>query len=737
MESQKLLNELNDKQKQAVQSTDGPMLIVAGAGSGKTRVITYKVAHLIASGKAAPSEVTAVTFTNKATAEMKQRIQLLLSGVCYPEELRMLTVATFHSFCARVLRGHIDRLGISKDFVIYDSEDQRALISKLLDDNNIDKKDITPKNVVSLFSAVKNAQTTVKPGSRLEKVYEDYEAEMKKANALDFGDLLRFTLKIFSEHKDVLDTYQDRAKYLFVDEYQDTNRIQYRIIRMLSSKHRNICVVGDEDQSIYKWRGADIKNILDFEKDFQDAKVVKLEENYRSTANIIGASSSLISKNFQRKEKNLFTKNSSGDKVRLASLVNDLSEADYIVDEIKKSVRSDHDYKDIAILYRINAQSRLLEDTLRKSSIPYKIIGGIRFYDRREIKDVVSYLRLTVNYKDNVGLERVINVPSRGIGKATIDKLYRTATSNSLSLYEVMKDEILISDLSTAARKKISDFVLLIEELRSMHENNATGTEIMKAIIDKTDYFEFLKEKEGLEADERIDNVMELLSAMASFEENSEDKSIRAFLESISLVGDETSENGDDNGVKLMTLHSAKGLEFPVVFIQGLEYGLLPYIRYGAEELNDIEEERRLFYVGMTRAMKMLHISWARSRRIFGGIKARKASDFIEEIEEKFLDIYDDQESYYKKTAVTQTYKPTFTTKHNKNTNTGYSYVADDMSVEEDATCRVGTRVRHATYGEGVIRAVEGKGEKAKVTVHFRNCGVKKLILGYANLVSF
>jgi DNA helicase-2/ATP-dependent DNA helicase PcrA len=724
---EKLLKDLNEVQRQAVQLADGPMLIVAGAGSGKTRVITYKVAYLIASGVASPSEITAVTFTNKATAEMKQRIEALLSETCSYDELRFLTVSTFHSFCARVLRGHIDRLGISRDFVIYDSEDQKALISKLLDDHNIDKKDITPKAVVALFSSAKNAQTVIRPGSRLEKVYEDYEAELKKANALDFGDLLKFTMKIFSEHKDVLNIYQDRARYLFVDEYQDTNRIQYKIIKMLSSKHRNICVVGDEDQSIYKWRGADIKNILDFEKDFQDARVVKLEQNYRSTANIIGASSSLISKNFQRKDKNLFTKNANGEKVRLASLVNDLSEADYIVDEIRSAVRGNFDYKDIAILYRINAQSRLLEDTLRKSSVPYKIIGGIRFYDRREIKDIVSYLRLTVNSKDNVSLDRIINIPSRGIGKATMDRLYKKVSDNGTSLYETMYIDAELNDLSPAARKKIKDFILLVETFKAMHAANASSTEIMKAVIDRTEYFDFLKEKEGLEADERIDNVMELLSAMASFEETSEVKTITAFLESISLVGDETSDNGDDNGVKLMTLHSAKGLEFPIVFIQGLEYGLLPYIKYGAEELNDIEEERRLFYVGMTRAMKKLYISWARSRRIFGGIKARKPSDFIEEIDEKFLELYDDQENYYEKKIFPGV-------KAKVNAHTGYRYVVEEP-IEEEGICRVGTRVRHSTYGEGIIRAVEGKGEKAKVTVHFRNCGVKKLILGYANLV--
>ena len=728
-----LLSELNKVQKEAVELTDGPMLIVAGAGSGKTRVITYKVAYLIANGLAMPREVTAVTFTNKATAEMKHRIEILLANSCSSDELRLLTVSTFHSFCARVLRGHIDRIGISRDFVIYDTEDQKALISKLMDDHNVDKKDFTPKNVVSFFSSVKNSQTTIKPGSSLEKVYDDYEAELKKANALDFGDLIRFTLKIFSEHNDVLNIYQDRAKYLFVDEYQDTNRIQYKIVKMLSAKHRNICVVGDEDQSIYKWRGADIKNILDFEKDFNDAKVIKLEQNYRSTANIIGASSSLISKNIQRKDKNLFTKNVSGDKVHLASLVSDLNEADYIVNEIKKAIKSDFDYNDIAILYRINAQSRLLEDTLRKSGVPYKIIGGIRFYSRREIKDVASYLRLVVNSKDNVSLERIINIPSRGIGKATMEKLYKKASDNNFSLYEVMSNDDLIKDLSSGAKAKIKDFIQLMEDLKFLQTSKASGTEVLKAILDRTEYFDFLKERDGLEADERIDNVMEFLSAMASFEENSEEKSITAFLESISLVGDESAEAGDDNGVKLMTLHSAKGLEFPIVFIQGLEYGLLPYIRYGAEDLNDIEEERRLFYVGMTRAMKQLHISWARSRRIFGGIKARTASDFIEEIDEKFLETQDDKESYYNKTSFgVKAPRP----KIKVNTNTGYSYVAEEQG-EEEGICRVGTRVRHATYGEGVIRAVEGKGEKAKVTVHFRSYGVKKLILGYANLVSF
>jgi DNA helicase II / ATP-dependent DNA helicase PcrA len=731
---EKLLNELNDKQREAVVNTDGPMLIVAGAGSGKTRVITYKIAYIIAKGIADPSHITAVTFTNKATEEMKNRIEHLVmerASNGSSQGLGGLTVSTFHSFCSRVLREHIYRLGISNDFVIYDTEDQKSIISRLMDAHNMDKKDTSPKEVVSLFSSIKNGTALLRPDSKLTKIYHEYVEELKRSGALDFGDLLIYALKLFTEHKDVLEIYQDRARYLFVDEYQDTNRIQYKLINLLSHKHRNICVVGDEDQSIYKWRGADIKNILDFEKDYKDAKVVKLEQNYRSTSNIIGSSSSLIANNTQRKHKTLFTEQASGDKVKVVSMVNDIKETEHIIQEIRKHYKAGFRYEDMAIFYRINAQSRLIEEHLRKSKIPYKIIGGIRFYDRKEIKDLISYLRLIVNPNDNVSLERVINIPSRGIGKTTLEKLSSMARSETKSLYDVLVNIGQSGDFSSGARNKLINFIELVKSIKVLNDEGSSGSIILKTIIDTTNYMDFLRDKTGHEADERIDNVSELLGAMADFEENNEDKSLNAFLESVALIGDVDQEVGDENGVKLMTLHSAKGLEFPIVFIQGVEYGLLPYIRYGSDDVNDIEEERRLLYVGMTRAMKVLYLTWARSRRVFGGIKARYSSKFLEEIDDKYLDVYNDEESFYKEQKEISHSK---VKNRNYESKYSYDYSSSNSSDHYETDSMIGTRVQHATYGNGIIRAIEGKGDKAKVTVQFSKYGVKKLIWGYANL---
>ncbi len=724
-----IIDKLNQQQKRAVENTEGPMLIVAGAGSGKTRVITYKIAHIVASKLANPSQVTAVTFTNKATAEMKNRIQQILCeelNICSRQELSAMTIATFHSFCTRVLRENYQLVGLSRDFLIYDSDDQRDLISSILDVMKIDKKTMNPKDMVSLFSCVKNGMFDMRPGTETARIYEEYQKELRKAGAVDFGDLLVLALKIFSEHKIVLEYYQDRAKYFFVDEYQDTNRIQYKLIKLLSMKHRNICVVGDEDQSIYKWRGADIKNILDFEKDFKDAVVVKLEENYRSTSNIIGASSSLISRNTQRKAKTLFTNNKSGEKIKVASLVNDIREAEYMVEQIMKERYSGTEYKDIAVFYRINAQSRLIEEQLRKNKIPYKIIGGTRFYDRKEIRDIIAYLKVCVSPDDGVSLQRIINIPTRGIGKTTIEKIAEEATKRDISLFAMMKDQAsLLCVLNKPTVNKVSGFVELIEKIRAEHLVGRSCQEISKLIIDSTLYIDFLKQRDGFEADERTDNISELLGAMADFEESSKDKSVSAFLESISLLGDADTEQGTEDGVKLMTLHSAKGLEFPVVFIQGVEYGLLPYVSYGDNDSNDIEEERRLLYVGMTRGMKSLYLSWARSRRIFGGIRARLISEFLNEIEDKYIEEYSDEKIYFDTSYREQTPR-----KNNYDTGIDYSYM-------EELNSSVGLKVRHSMYGEGIIRAIEGKGEKAKVTVAFRNYGTKKLIWGYANLTIY
>lgn len=704
---------LNERQVEAVKKVEGPLLIIAGAGSGKTRVITYKIAYLIFNNYAKPFEITAMTFTNKATQEMRQRIQEILNFNY--NNINGITISTFHSFCARVLRKHIDKIGRDLNFVIYDSNDQKALIKRLLEKNEIDTKEMSPKEVSSIFASVKNGVSSFFEGSKLIKVFKDYEKELEKVNALDFVDLLRYTLKLFKEKKDVLENYQDKAKFLFVDEYQDTNKIQYKIIRLLSKKHNNLCVVGDEDQSIYKWRGADISNILSFEKDYENANVIKLEQNYRSTGNIIGASSSLISNNNLRKQKKLFTQREKGEKVKLKVKVSDIEEANFIVSEIKKLCFKGYAYKDISLFYRINAQSRILEEKLRRFKIPYKIIGGIRFYDRQEIRDLISYLKLVVNPSDNNSLIRVINSPSRGIGKKTLDKIISFSEKENLSIYEALVKKQEDMGLSNKVNDKVGNFIKLIESLVKKNEDKENGSFLLKEILEKTDYINFLKDKKGLEADDKIDNISELLNAMIDFEEKEEDKGLLSYLESVSLLSDNDIEDGREDGVSLMTLHSAKGLEFPIVFIYGLEEGMLPYIRYGEDEACDMEEERRLFYVGMTRAKNLLYLTWAKSRRIFGNVRARYRSVFLDEIDSSFLE----------KEEIKKSFDKTFF-KQEK--------TYQDFETKEEISL-VGKRVEHPSYGYGYVKQVEGKGDRAKITVNFQNYGMKKLIYAYANLV--
>jgi len=701
-----LFDKLNKMQELAVNESQGPVLIVAGAGSGKTRVITYKIAKLLIENKASPSEITAVTFTNKAANEMKERLISLIKNHTIKINIEDMFVATFHSYCAKVLRHNIDRIGFSNNFVIYDAEDQKQLILNILNSKNIDKDRVNPRELITLFSNIKNSSYSIKANSLLEELYFEYEKNLKLANALDFSDLLRYTVKLFKKEADVLEYYQDKAKYFFVDEYQDTNKIQYELVKLLSSKHRNICVVGDEDQSIYKWRGADIRNILDFEKDFKEAKIIKLEENYRSTKNIINASSSLINHNISRKPKILFTNNIDGEKINIVELDNDINEAKFIVEKIKDQIGSGTKYNDIAVFYRINAQSRTIEEELVFNKIPYKIVGGIKFYSRKEIKDLIAYLRLIVNPKDNTSLLRIINVPARSIGKKTVEKLLDYSVEHNVSVF----DAIDLLDVTDSIKTKLNAFKNFINEAINLYQNNEKPSLILKLIIDKTNYLEALKEKLTGSYDDKLENISALIAALCDFEEKEE--SLAVFLENIALIADNESENGLKQGVTLMTLHSAKGLEFDLVFIQGLEEGLIPYSRFGEE--NDIEEERRLLYVGMTRAKKKLFMSYASSRRVFGGLKARYVSSFIEEIDKKYLNFNNN----INHTSKSQTF-----------------FAQDTKYVNEFEAYYLNKRVRHAVHGEGIIKKVEGNGEKAKLTVDFKKGGSKKLLFAYANLV--
>lgn len=699
-----MFENLNNKQKEAVNHVLGPLLIVAGAGSGKTGVITCKIAKLIIENYATQYEVTAVTFTNKAANEMKERVRKLTEGVA---DVDLMLISTFHSYCAKVLRLFIDKIGFDKNFVIYDVDDQKHVVATIIDRMGIDKKEMSPKDIVSIFNAVKNGTSYLRANSEVEKIFIEYKKELRKANALDFGDLLTHTVKLFKADSEALEYFQDRAKFFFVDEYQDTNRIQYELVKLISSKHRNICVVGDEDQSIYKWRGADIRNILEFEKDYKDSKIIKLEENYRSTKNIISASSSLISNNLERKNKVLFTNNLAGDKVNITELDNDISESEFICKTILDSYNKGFNYSDCAIFYRINAQSRLLEEKLRYFKIPYKIVGGIRFYERKEIKDLICYLRVILNPNDNASLLRIINTPARSIGKATLEKLQNFSVEINKSIYESI---LTFSENNQSVSLKLLAFKNLIE-LFIMNSKELKPSLLLKKIIDDILYLDFLKDKNNFDADDRIENISSFVNAMADFEELNKDATLYSFLESITLLGDSDSEEGTDNGVKLMTLHSSKGLEFPIVFIQGVESGLLPYVKFG-ELLDNTEEERRLMYVGMTRAKQKLFLTYAGSRKVFGGAKVRYASEFLSEIDANFVN------------------KNSKIKKYNLNLNTFNDFDTQVVNTNN----YVGSKVKHASYGDGVITACDGAGESAKVTVFFKKYGTKKLMWEYANL---
>ena len=713
-----LLEGLNKAQKEAVETNNCAELIVAGAGSGKTKVITYKIAYIIEKNLALANEITALTFTNKAAREMKERVITLLSERNASIDISFLTVSTFHSFAANILRANGSLLGYTKNFTIYGASDQKQLLTGIMKELNIDTKKYQPRNILSFFSSVKNETTSFIPKGVLSELYEEYNSALKKSDAMDFGDLLKLTYELFSKHPDVLKRYQDGAKFLFVDEYQDTNKIQYKLIKILSLNSDTICVVGDEDQSIYRWRGAEISNILNFEKDFKNTHIIKLEENYRSTSNIINSSSSLISKNVQRKNKVLFTNNKKGESVNIASLSTDNHEAEFILNKVDEYLQKNLEYNDMAILYRINAQSRIFEDLFRKHNVPYTLVGTTGFYERSEIKDLTAYLRFILNPHDNIALNRIIKVPSKGIGKQTLALVAELANKNDTSLYSAILSitEDKSNEYGQAKSKLIklnsvlSDLINLVEESVSL---------ILQSVIDRIEYIDYLKTKYKDNVDDRVSNVAEFLSATATFEENNNTK-LAGFLESISLSIDEP-EKEEENSVKLMTLHSAKGLEFPLVFIVGVEQNLLPYKRWG-EDSSDIEEERRLAYVGMTRAKEFLFLTYARSRRIFGNYSAAIPSIFIREIDDQYTEFYEDAFEFF--------------AEEKKKKKLVYG-LEEDLVLERRTGKHneyVGAKVFHNSYGYGMIREIEETGDNTKVTVLFKNYGTKKLIWEYAKL---
>ena len=751
MSNSLLSKELTPTQVEAVESLNGPLLILAGAGSGKTRVLIYRIANLILQGEAAPGQILAVTFTNRAAQEMRTRTQELLSRINIPP-FESPWVSTFHSLCAKILRQHITLLGYQPFFAIYSDGDQLSMIKKVLRQLNIDEKIYNPKAFKAKINEVKMLgispmEATGRAVHIMQKrdvlVYGEYEKEMRGSNALDFTDLLGKTYELFEQHPDVLKSYQERFHYIMVDEYQDTNHIQYLLVKLLSGGHRNLCVVGDEDQSIYSWRGADIRNILDFEKDFPEAKVVKLEENHRSTKNIVEAASKVIINNLQRKDKVLFTNAPQGDLISVAGHFNDWKEAKYVIRTINSLIREGvAKYKDFAIFYRTNAQSRVFEDQFHHHSIPYKLVGGMKFYDRREIKDVLGYMQLVLNPKDNMAFKRVVNMPARGIGKTTVESLEAFASERGLSYLEACPLAAQEQLGHGGAGKKLQNFYEMIAQLRTQVSGQSLP-EFYRLILDCTGYVEKLRMENTTESLARIDNLEEFNNAILQFDEGVSSlgqdhlSNLTMFLEKISLVTDDESEVERDS-VTLMTLHVSKGLEFPNVFIVGMEEGLFPTSQSLDNGLDKMEEERRLAYVGMTRARVRLYLSYAQMRRIWGQERSQKPSRFIDEIPEKYL-CWQEGSPRKKSQFLERHGKIRSRSSFSSNTFTDSdfdqrsAYESDEVPASSTSYCK-GMRVRHPKFGIGSIYQVEGKGDKMKVGIMFPNRTVKKFIVKYTHL---
>ncbi len=744
-----LTNQLNPEQKRAVETIDGPILILAGAGSGKTRVLTHRMANIIARGYASVDEVLCVTFTNKAAKEMEHRIFKILSDLNVPVT-RTLWVNTFHAFCVRILRQHIELLDYKKPFTIYDSGDQLALIKRVVTALNINDKMFPPKNFQSRISNAKMlgltpdniraGATSTKLDPKTLEVYSRYQEEMKRANAVDFDDLLLKTYELFRMYPALLEQYQNKFRYIMVDEYQDTNHIQYLLVQMLAKAHRNLCVVGDEDQSIYSWRGADISNILDFEKDFPEAVIVKLEENYRSTANIVGAATKLIANNSQRKDKTLFTNNPEGALIQIREERNEYDEARYVAKTIQSMISAgESELNDYAIFYRTNAQSRVLEEQLRTIALPYRLIGGMRFYERAEVKDLLSYLRLSQNFSDDMALKRIINVPARGIGKTTLDMLELKASELKISLYESLHAAINSRDFNAGTTSKLRRFLDLVADLAAQ-QSLFKLSEFYSIVLEKTEYINILKKEDTPEAEARIGNLEELDNAIAQFEkERGDEATLSNYLEELALASDLDKADGNTSAITMMTLHISKGLEYPFVFIIGCEENLFPSLRGDQENIEDLEEERRLAYVGMTRARQKLWLTHAKIRHVWGQEQMNPPSRFLREIP-KELTQFSSAGAAAPMPRFMQNHfgKSTPNNNYNEYSQTG-SYADDDYSqatpqVSKDSGFNKGQRVRHPTFGAGSVFSTEGSGDALKISVLFQDKTIKKFVAKYARL---
>ena len=729
---------LNREQQEAVLHVDGPLLILAGAGSGKTRVLTYRIAHLIDECGVNPWNILAITFTNKAAGEMRERVDKIVG---YGSE--SIWVSTFHSTCVRILRRYIDRLGYDTNFTIYDTEDQKTVMKSVCQKLQLDSKLYKERMLLNVISHAKDEYISpneflleAKGDFRQEKIaqaYVEYQKELKKNNALDFDDLLVKTVELFQSCPDVLEYYQNRFRYIMVDEYQDTNTVQFKFISTLARQYRNLCVVGDDDQSIYKFRGANIRNILDFEKVFPDAKVVKLEQNYRSTQNILNAANGVIANNRGRKEKALWTENEQGEPILFQQFQNGYEEAEYVSGEISKKVRKgEAEYQDFAVLYRTNAQSRLFEEEFLYANIPYKIVGGVNFYSRKEIKDILAYLKTIDNGKDDLAVRRIINVPKRGIGNVTLAKVQAYADSRDISFFEALEEAGEIPGLGKAALK-IQPFVHLIHEMR-LSLADMSIQDLIQAILDKTGYAEDLKNEDTDESEARLENIDEFINKAVTYEEGAEEPNLSGFLEEVALVADIDSVEDGDNRVLLMTLHSAKGLEFPYVYLAGMEDGLFPsYMSIAADDpTEEIEEERRLCYVGITRAMKELTITCARCRMVRGETQYNNVSRFVREIPSELLARKSVMPREPKKPEVPQN------TSYQKAKEAFRTKTFDPQQFKvvkaDKLDYTVGDQVSHVKFGKGTVLEITEGGRDYEVKVDFERFGVKKMFASFAKL---
>lgn len=743
-----MIENLNPTQKQAVLETEGPMMVLAGAGSGKTRTLVSRIYHLLEDKNLSPYKLLAVTFSNKAAREMKERIAAMSEY-----DIGTLQITTFHSFCARVLRSEAEYLGLSRSFTIYDDGESITLIKSIMGRRGLNQKEISPHSIMYFINDLKNfghyvGRTTdykfnedyeIDKEDLFYDIFEEYENELHKSNAIDFGGLITGVIQLFEKFPEVLSRYQKRFEYVLVDEYQDTNRAQFTLVYLLAAEKRNICVVGDEDQSIYSWRGADIRNILDFEKVFNEAKIVKLEQNYRSSSTIINAASSLIANNQMRKGKHMWTDNNAGDLIKIIECADDRAEGEFITSKIQTLSNVGVSYQDMAVFYRNNSQSRTIEDNLRRARIPYRVVAGIKFYERKEIKDLLCYLRIVVNPKDSLALSRIINVPARGIGATSLRKIENEAIANNLSLWEILErivdydHEYKHLKISAKIRSGLNQLVNLIQEAKILDQGEARPLDVYEKILNESGYLDFLRAQKTHESKSRIENLEELGAAISQYEEITDVPTMTGFLETITL--DSTSEEEDAKGqVSLMTVHGSKGLEYPYVFVTGAEESIFPSYRAIEEGDVAIEEERRLFYVAMTRAMKELFITYARGRMLWGSLKFNGPSRFLDEIPEEYIEWQKSKKSNYsfKESYVKDgiDYDPDFSQDYEYD-----EFSQDTTSYQiQGAQYPKGSKIKHQLYGEGIVLQTEGLGGDEKVVIKFKDGAQKKFMVKYSPL---